>query len=502
MKRNYIDGRWVDTDGATWISRSPADAEDVLGEFAEDVSAAEEAIGAARRAQPAWEALGLEGRRVHLMRFAEELGKRVEVITDRIAREVGKPSWEAIGEARALGSKIGQTLDHGLKVVQGELLAGSTRWVDGGYRFRALGVCAVLGPFNFPLHLANGHIIAALATGNTCVFKPSELAPSCAELFMEAVDAAELPRGVLNMVQGQRATGEALVASLGVDAVLFTGSVPTGLAIRRATVDQPWKLLALEMGGKNTSIVLSDADLDRAAYEIGTAALLTSGQRCTATSRVVVARSLYEGLEARLSKIFRDVQVGHPLDDATFMGPLINAAAVERFLQGAETAAAEGMEAVVAGAVAEVHREGRRLHGHYIRPALWRATRPPDGTGRHDAHELFASDVVLHLLDDGASDEEVGSLANATPFGLAMSVFTTSVERFERLEPHLRCGVLNFNRSTVGASGMLPFGGVKNSGNHRPAASLAPAYCTYPVSTLREQATLAAGGRMARFPEF
>lgn len=502
MKRNYIEGRWIDSDGPTWVSRSPADADDVLGEFAEDVQAAELAIAAARRAQPAWEALGVAGRRAHLDRFGQELNNRHTAITDVMAREVGKPAWEAAGESKALVSKIAQTFDHGMNVVRGELLRGSESWIDGGYRFRPLGVCAVLGPFNFPLHLANGHIIAALATGNTCIFKPSELAPACAELYMEAADAADLPPGVLNMVQGRRATGEALVASLSVDAILFTGSVPTGLAIRRATVEQPWKLLALEMGGKNTNIVLADADLDRTAHEIGMGALLTTGQRCSATSRVVVARSLYDGLEARLRKIFLGVHIGHPLDDETFMGPLIHEGAVERFLHGAVTARAEGMEAIVEPRVAEVVRGGRKLDGAYVHPALWRATRVPDGTGEHDAHELFAPDLVLHVVDDGASDEEIAAIANATPFGLAMSVMTASMERFERLAPHLRCGILNVNRSTVGASGLLPFGGVKNSGNHRPAASLAPAYCTYPVSTLREDVTLSPSARMARFPAF
>ncbi len=500
MRRSYIDGAWVEASGEGWVSRSPADREDVLGEFVEDVSAADAAVEAARRARPAWEALGLTGRAAALRLFERALDARVDAIADVIAREVGKPRWEALGEAKALGAKVGLTLGAGMEEVRERLLPGSQTWMDGGFRYRPLGVCAVLGPFNFPLHLANGHILAALAMGNAVVFKPSELSPACAELYMEAAHEAGLPPGVLNMVQGRRAVGERLVVSPHVQGILFTGSVATGLAIRRATVEQPWKLLALELGGKNTAIVLPGADLERAAHEVGTGALLTAGQRCTATSRLVVAESLAEGLIARLARIFRRVEVGHPLEDATFMGPLIHEEAVSRFLAGASSAAAEGMEAVVAPEACEVRRGGRTLPGCYVRPALWRATRRPDGQGVHDSEEIFGPDLVVHVVEDGASDEEIASIANATPYGLAMSIFSGEASRLEGLAPRLECGILNLNRGTVGASSVLPFGGVKMSGNHRAAASLATRYCAWPVSTLRDEVRMDPAQRMARFP--
>ncbi len=499
--RNYVDGAWQKAQGTqTWTSRSPADRTDTLGEFVEDLSAADDAVAAARKAQAGWEALGQAGRNEVLERFAAELAARKPQIAEVIAREVGKPLWEAVGEAGALSAKVGVTLTASLAEVQGRLMKGSQSWVDGGYRYRPVGVCVVPGPFNFPLHLANGHIIAALAVGNTAIFKPSEMAPRCAELYMEAADAAKLPAGVLNMVQGGPNAGKRLVGHKDIDAVLFTGSLAAGIAIRRATVEQPWKLLALEMGGKNTSIVMEDADLSRAAYEIAQGALMTCGQRCTGTSRVVVAHSLMESLAARLGEIWDGIKIGHPMEDDTFMGPLVNQASFERFLASAHTAREEGMEALRVNARAEgVMRGGKAVDGYYVKPALWRATQPARADGPHSGAEIFGPDVVLFEVPDG-DEEAAAQVANATDYGLAMSIFTADEARFTRMEPLLRTGILNFNRSTAGATALMPFGGGKGSGNHRPAALVATHNCVYPVATLRNPQKLEAQEVMARFP--
>jgi succinylglutamic semialdehyde dehydrogenase len=499
--KNYINGAWVAAEGERyWESRSPADRGVVLGSFVEDEGAPDAAMEAAKRAQPGWEALGIEGRGAALGAFARALTARQGEIARAIALEVGKPLWEADGEAAALASKIKVTLDQSMAEVAGKNQVSGGSWVDGGYRYRPLGVCVVPGPFNFPLHLANGHIQAALATGNAVVFKPSELAPRCGEVFMEAAHAAGLPPGVLNMVQGGPEAGKRLVAHRDTGAVLFTGSLRAGIAIRRQTVEEPWKLLALEMGGKNSALVLEDADLDRAAYEIAQGALLTCGQRCTGTSRVVVMESALEGLKARLVKIWDRVQIGHPLDDAAFMGPLINEAARGRFLDAARTARAEGMEAIRENAAYEAPRPGGGFYeGYYVRPALWQATQAPRAEDLHAGEEIFGPDVVLFVVRDG-DEEAMIEAANATHYGLAMSVFTRDAARFERMAARLEAGVLNFNRSTVGAVATMPFGGVKGSGNHRPAALVATRNCVYPVATLRNPDALAPGEVMARFP--
>lgn len=499
--KNYLNGAWVKAQGDQgWTSRSPADQSDVLGEFVEDLNAADAAMEGARRAQPAWEALGPQGRAAHLLRWAQELTLRHDEIAHTMAREVGKPLWEAKGEASALPSKIKVTLDQSLAEVEGRLMHGSATWVDGGYRYRPLGVCVVPGPFNFPLHLANGHIQAALATGNTAIFKPSEMAPACAELFMDAAHAAGLPAGVLQMVQGGPEVGKRLVGHKDTNAVLFTGSLQAGISIRQSTVAQPWKLLALEMGGKNTAIVLQDADLDRAAYEIALGALLTCGQRCTGTSRVVVARSALAGLRQRLERIWDEITIGHPLDDKTLMGPLVNRASYERFLAAADTARQENMEPIRENQSAQVRdAQGKPCDGFYVRPALWLATEDAHPDGPHSGAEIFGPDVVIYAVPDGDL-EAAAAAANATHYGLAMSVFTQDASQFEALAQRLEAGILNFNRATVGAVATMPFGGVKGSGNHRPAALVATRNCVYPVATLRNPHALPDDEIMARFP--
>ena len=501
MSSNYVDGAFVPagTNGWGWTSRSPADRTDVLGEFHEDLSAVDAAVAAARAAQPDWERLGLDGRAAALRAFRDALWARGDEIAQTMAREVGKPLWEATGEARALGGKVDVTLADGMRLVEDRLLGSAQLWFDGGYRFRPLGVCAVPGPFNFPLHLANGHIQAALATGNTCIFKPSEYAPRCAELYMQAAHDAGLPAGVLNMVQGGPDAGKRLVASRDVDAVLFTGSVRAGIAIRRETVEQPSKLLALEMGGKNTAIVLGDADLDRATYEVATGVLLTTGQRCSGTSRVVCAESVVDRLQARLARIFDEVRIGHPLADDTFMGPLVSEAALEKYLQADATGVEEGFERIRQGRRAEVRGVEGPYDGFYVTPALWRAPYGSLAGGPHGGDEIFGPDVVLIPTPD--DDEAMAAAANATEFGLAMAVFTADPARFDALAFRLRTGILNFNRGTVGASAQLPFGGVKNSGNHRLAAVMAAQNCVYPVATLRNPTALDSGEVMARFPD-
>jgi succinylglutamic semialdehyde dehydrogenase len=500
VSTNYIDGVFVPASagGWAWTSRSPADSTDVLGEFREDLSAADEALYAARRAQAEWESAGIEARSRVLRAFRDALRARKENIARTIAREIGKPLWEATGEAGALAAKVDVTLSDGLRTVQDHLLDGSLSWIDGGFRFRALGVCVVPGPFNFPLHLANGHIQAALATGNTCVFKPSEYAPRCAELYMEAAHEAGLPAGVLNMVQGGPAIGKRLVQSDEVNAVLFTGSVRAGIAIRRATVEQPSKLLALEMGGKNTAIILGDADLDRATYEVATGALLTTGQRCSGTSRVVCATSLIDRLQERLARIWDEVRIGHPLADDTFMGPLVSRAAVDKFLAANATGRQEGFDCIREGRPAEVLGLEGPYDGFYVTPALWRAPAGSIADGPHGGEEIFGPDVVLIPVDD--DDDAMAAAANATEYGLAMSVITQDTERFQALAFKLRAGIINLNRGTVGASARLPFGGVKNSGNHRPAAAMAAQNCVYPVATLRNPHTLEDADIMARLP--
>ncbi|MEM1349736.1 MAG: aldehyde dehydrogenase family protein, partial [Myxococcota bacterium] len=423
-------------------------------------------------AQPGWDKLGLEARRALVGRFGEELDKRHDELARAIAAEAGKPLWEARGEAAALNKKIQIMSAAGLEYTRERVLHhGSGRAV-----YRPLGVLAVLGPFNFPLHLPNGHIIPGLLTGNTVVIKPSEHTGASMQLYVECAEAAGFPPGVVNLVQGPGPVGATLAAHPGVDAVLFTGSYETGLRIKRATLEQPGKMLALEMGGKNTSIVLDDAQREQAAHEIFQAAFLTAGQRCTATSRVAVHASLAEELIERLAQLIGRVTVGDTLSEDPFMGPLIDERAMERFLSAQQDDEGGRLEAIVRGA-----RTREDLDGNFVTPGLWRV-HEFDPHGSHQGEELFGPDVVLYTFE---TDEQAVEIANGTDYGLAMSVFTEDESRFERLGYELRAGVLNMTRSTVGASSMLPFGGVKKSGNHRPAAVTAGLYTTFPQAQMR-----------------
>ena len=337
----------------------------------------------------------------------------------------------------------------------------------------------MLGPFNFPLHLPNGHVLPALACGNTVVFKPSEVAPHAAELYARCLIEAGVPAGAFNLVQGPGPLGAALAAHPGVDGVLFTGSWAVGQAIQRAALGQT-KLLALEMGGKNAAIVLRDADLDKAIYDALFSAFVSAGQRCTAASRLIVEGppQRADAVAARIAALAGRLCIGHPLDEGVFMGPLASEQALDRFEKGVRAASAE--------TVLEPRRlSPRGLRGCYVSPSVHRV-RQRSGTP-YEREELFGPDLAVY---HAAGAEEAVEIANATDYGLAASVHTASRESFERCLSALQCGVVNWNAPTVGASGRLPFGGLKRSGNHRPAALFSTLYCAAPVAVLHGEPRL------------
>ncbi len=476
---NYIENQWTipQTPTDEWVRENPAQPEETVFTMPWSEDGADSAVDAAQRALSDWDRRGIEGRLPFLEKFRDALQARQDQLARAITLEMGKPLWESRTEAAVLLKKIDIMTGEGLRVtdpVHPEGLSG------GSWQYRPLGVLAVLGPYNFPLHLANGHIIPALATGNTVVVKPSEYSPLSMQLYFECVQEADFPAGVINLVQGPGPVGARLSAHRHIDGVLFTGSYATGRRIKEATLDRPGTLLALEMGGKNTSIVCPDANLEQAAHEITQAACLTTGQRCSATSRVVVHRQVADELIDRLQALFRRATTGDPMDDdGPLMGPLATRPGYAKFRRAQDDDEGGNLTPILKGGAHPGYRDG-----YFVRPALWRAAQP-DRRGSHQAAELFGPDVVIYTVDD---DGEAADVANATDYGLAMSVFTADEKRFDALSYDLKTGILNLNRSTAGASSRLPFGGVKKSGNHRPAAILAGLYCTYPMATLRNEA--------------
>jgi succinylglutamic semialdehyde dehydrogenase len=450
------------------VSRSPANPNDEIGRFAvADAAAIDAAVAHARAAFPRWRDAGLAARSGVLQRFATLARERSEALAVLIAREVGKAIWDARAEAALLAAKVDVTLGEGLRFVA-DFEAGA----GARATFHPRGVLAVLAPFNFPAHLANGHIVPALATGNCVVLKPSELAPGVGAWLASLWREAGLPDGVLELVQGDAGVGRTLALHRDVDGVLFTGSWSAGRSLAEATLDQPGKLLALEMGGKNAMIVCDDADLDLTLAEAALSICATTGQRCSSLSRIFVAERLVDEVTERLARVLAGVRIGAPLAPDTFMGPLASCAAHARLGRYRALAAEAGGTRIP---ICE-----QELPPPFAAPGL---ALFPDASQSHRYHraEIFGPEAGVYPVVDL---EHAIAQTNDCDFGLAASVMTRERSRYEHCVGRVRTGILNWNRGTIGASGRLPFGGSGRSGNHRPAGILAAVYCSVPQSHL------------------
>jgi len=482
FKGDFISGRFQETVGANksgeWAVKSPADLGDEIGVVAYSYAAVDAAVSAARVAFKSWRKAPLADRVSALKRYQEQIKLREEALARQISREVGKPLWESKTEVATMLNKVDITIQEGLRLVSDFEVPEIQPGVLGACRYRPHGVMAVIGPFNFPGHLPNGHIVPALLSGNTVVFKPSEKTPGVGQLMAEAFAAAQLPDGVFNLVQGEKEVGRRLCVHPDVSGVLFTGSYEVGTRIKQDTLLQHWKILALEMGGKNSTIVWEDADLEAALQETLVSAYLTAGQRCSATSRVIVHESLLDRFVSALHERAKAFEIGH-WSENPFMGPLIDSASVDRYTKFLGIAAREGFELVMRGKALELSRQG-----HYVAPSIALYAKPSLEATRKSVFqqtELFAPALAVLPVREL---EEAVSQANETHFGLVASVFTRSRETYDRMRADLEVGLVNWNKSTVGASSSLPFGGLKKSGNHFPTALSAGLYCALPVSSL------------------
>jgi succinylglutamic semialdehyde dehydrogenase len=426
-----------------------------------------------------------------LRTFAELCTARVEEVTAAIRAHTGKATWDARGEADLLAAKVAITLEGdppgGARVRDFEVGLGPTR--AGLCTFRPHGVMAVVGPFNFPAHLPNGHIVPALLMGNTVVFKPSDRAPGAGQLLAalldEAMRAHGAPPGVVNLVHGSAAAAVHLVGHEDIDGVLFTGSWAVGRRIMEANLDRPGRMLALEMGGNNAVVVMGDADLGQAVVECVRSAFMSAGQRCTCTRRVILQRSIAERAIAAISRAASALAVGEPsADPPVFMGPLISREARQAVLDFQAAAVGLGARAVVSAAAVE--RPGK---GWFVSPGVLvvdRFVREDDRGGlRHAGADVEVFGPLLRVTVVDTLDEAIQQ-ANATRFGLAASIFTRDSGAAERFRREARAGCVNVNAGTAGASSRLPFGGLGLSGNHRPAGLFAADYCAAPIASIVE----------------
>jgi succinylglutamic semialdehyde dehydrogenase len=452
------------------VSADPCTGEVVWRGPAADASEVDSAVRRARAAFPAWAARSLDDRAAIATRFADLVKARREEVATLLSHETGKPFWETLTEADSVAGKAAISIRaHEERTGDVESDAAGVRQV---IRHRPHGVMAVVGPFNFPMHLPNGHIAPALIAGDVVVFKPSEKTPASGLKLAELWHEAGVPADVLQVVAGGGDAGQALVAHDGVDGVLFTGGAPVGAAIHRALAGQPQKIAALELGGNNPLVVWDVDDAEDAAHLIVQSAYVSAGQRCSCARRLIVqAGPDGDRVIAALQMVIDRIVVGAPFDEPQpFMGPVIDNAAADDLIAAAD-------DLIASGAVAL--RPLRRLAPDtpHLTPALLDVS---DATGRKD-EELFGPVLqVIRAADfDGALSE-----ANDTRFGLAAGLIGGDEALYRRFWTGVRAGVVNWNRPTTGASSAAPFGGVGLSGNHRPSAYYAADYCAYPVASL------------------
>lgn len=457
----FINGEWLAGEGEQITSLNPATGDTAWQKQAASAAQVDAAIAAAQAAQPAWAALSLQERQQLVERFAETLEANKADLARCISEETGKPDWEAATEATAMINKVA------ISVRALNERAGDMEQPQIALAHRPHGVMAVFGPYNFPGHLPNGHIVPALLAGNTVVFKPSEETPRTAEKTVQLWQQAGLPAGVVNLVQGARPVGEALSQG-NIDGLLFTGSSHTGKILHSQFAGRPEVLLALEMGGNNALIVDQDVNVDTAVNLIAQSAFLSAGQRCTCARRLIVVESaqtdaLLQQLTALCDRLIADHPSAQP---EPFMGPVINQRTRDQLL-------AAQQQLLELGGVSLRTMAAEPADSNFLTPALidmTNAQQPED-------EEWFGP--LLQIFRVSTIDDAI-ALANNTRFGLAAGLISDNADHQQQFKNQIKAGVISLNKPTAGASSALPFGGVGASGNHRPSAFYAADYCAWP----------------------
>lgn len=426
-----------------------------------------EEVARARAAWAAWAAQPLTNRVEALRRYANVVRQRMDDFTDLIARETGKPLWEARTEVESVVAKVDISVKaYAERTAQRRMEAPMNSRM--ALRHKPHGVLAVLGPYNFPAHLPNGHIVPALLAGNAVVFKPSEKTPATGAFMVDCFHAAGIPPGCIRLLIGGPDEGKALAAHDGIDGLLFTGSARTGIALNRAFATRPEKILALEMGGNNPIIVWESPDLHSTAALIVQSAFTTAGQRCTAARRLIVDTHVYDAVVEQVVKIASKIIVDDPhATPAPFMGCVIDN-------ESADMLTESFIELMMRGGRPIRHPE-RLIEGRpFLTPGLIDTT---DMADRPDI-ELFGP--ILQVIRADTFDDAIRE-ANNTRYGLSASLISQNPELYDRFWSNARAGIVNWNKPTNGASSGAPFGGIGWSGNHRPSAYYAADYCAYPV---------------------
>ncbi len=467
---HYIEGRWRPGSGLPLVSIDPADGKEVWKGRTATPEEVDSALSAARKALPDWSALDVDVRMKYLEAFAKRLKESSHVVATAISCETGKPLWEANTEVQAMVGKV--NISYSAYGDRCKSLRQDNNSLTTITRHKPHGVVAVLGPFNFPGHLPNGHIVPALLAGNTIVFKPSEMTPLVAERAVEIWDEIGLPPGVLNLVQGGRDSGQTLVQHPNVDGLFFTGSVGAGKALSKHFGTHPGKILALELGGNNPLVVSKITDVNAAAYIITLSVFLTTGQRCTCARRLFLPDGeLGDRVLERLLEITKNLKVGSFKETPEpFMGPLISAPAARSVVDAQQLLVTHGADMLL-----PMERFGST--GAFITPGIVDVTR----LSHRPDEEVFGPLLQVIRYD---TLENAIEIANRTAFGLSAGLLSDDASEWEFFRHRIRAGIVNWNMPLTGASSAMPFGGVGLSGNHRPSAYYAADYCAYPVASM------------------
>lgn len=467
---NFINGEWLAGSGAELVTIDPSNGKQTWASNESTAQDVGHAAAAARDAFEAWALTPLAERIAVCTRFRDLLKQDAEELALLIAEEVGKPMWEARTEVTTMANKIDISVQaYGARTgeIQNKVADG-----EAVLRHRPHGVFGVFGPYNFPGHLPNGHIVPALIAGNTVVFKPSEYAPRTAVKTVQLWEKAGVPKGVINLVNGGRDAGVALGQNELLDGVLFTGSCQTGTALHKQFGGQPGKMLALEMGGNNPLVVWDVKDIDAAVFMAISSAFISAGQRCTCARRLIVKQGAEgDAIIARLVDVASRLTIGaSTAEPAPFMGPVVSAAIAKRLVQAQADMIAKGGKNLLTMRQLE---EGTG----FVSAGIVDVT---DAKGIPD-EEWFGP--LLQVIRVADFDSAIKA-ANATEFGLASALISNDENLWKIFQVRARAGIVNWNRPTTGAASSAPFGGVGKSGNHRPSAYYAADYCAYPVASI------------------
>ncbi len=467
---SFINGQFVQpaSPNGEWVGKSPADTGDEFGRFQYSYAAIDEAVRSAKAANPSWRGLSPEARIGYLKKYQGALRDRAPQFIEALAREIGRSLWEARGELEEVLQKIDACFEEYARI----------QTADAGIQYRPRGVMAVIGPFSGAAYYPNSQFVPALLAGNSVIFKPSEKSPLSGQILAECMQQAGLPNGVFNLVQGEREVGRRLCVHEGVDGILFTGSYDVGVRIKQDTLQQHWKFLSLEMGGKNSMLVWDDADIDDAVKQGLNASFMSAGQRCTTTSRILVHSKLFDQYVDKLHQTSKAFTIGHPMDDP-FMGPMVDHGSVDRYMKFIGIAAREGNELVMRGKALELPKPG-----NYVTPTIVQVNDSSLESARRSVFqqsEYFAPCVGVVSVSD--LDQAV-ALMNATQYGLVSSVYTQDQSVWQKCVAEIQTGWIYRNLPTTTVSPKKQGMGLKKSGNLIPAGFGAVNSCRVSISAI------------------